>query len=303
MDNDDNVFFSRQLEHIRAQVVEKKYSELKGTMFVPINSSVDAGAQVFTFRIFDARGMAKLVSDYAKDFPRVDVHGEEVTSSIKSIGDSYGYNLQEIRGARLANLKLEQRRANAARRAIDEKVDRIAQNGDDLPSTYGLLNQPNATTYSIPNGASGSPLWTNKTPDEICADIFGIVSNAVVLTKELEVPNTILLPIASFQLIAKKRMGDGSNDTILKHVKEKLAEAGTPCEIMQWYACDTAGSGGVKRMVAYKKDPEVLELILPITFEQFPPQQEGLEYKTMCHARSGGVVAYFPLGINYGDGI
>lgn len=305
MDNDDNVFFSRQLEHIRAKTADIKRPELKGTMFVPVNTEVSEGAQEFTFRIYDARGVAKLVSNYAKDFPRVDISGSEETIKIKSIGDSYGYNIQEIRGARMSGVPLDAKRASAARRAIEESVDNICQNGGVMSEVgaFGLLNQPNATSYTIPNGASGSPLWANKTPEEIAADLFGIVSNCVTVTKEVEIPNTILLPLASFELISKKRMGDGSNDTILNFVQTNLTKAGRPCEIKSWYACDTAGALGVKRMVAYKRDPESLELILPVAFEQFPPEKNGLEYETICHARAGGVVAYYPLSINYGDGI
>jgi hypothetical protein len=304
MDNDDNVFFSRQLEVIREKTADVKYPTLKGSMFVPVNTNVSDAAQEYTFRIYDQRGMAKLVTDYARDWPAVDISGEEVTVKIKSIGDSYNFSLQEIRGARMSGVPLDQKKASAAKRAIDEKHDNILQDGDDLPNGYGLLNQPNATSYVIPNGISGSPLWANKTSDEIAADIFGIVTNCVTLTKEVEIPNMIILPLASFLLISTKRMGDmADGKTILAHVKENLEKAGYPCEIMPWYACDTAGSGGAKRMVAYRRDPDCVEAIVPVTFEQFPPQQEGLVYKTLCHGRTAGVVAYYPLSINYADGI
>ncbi len=41
-----------------------------------------------------------------------------------------------------------------------------------LNRTYGFLNDPNLPAYvNVPNGASGSPLWLNKTFLEICKDI------------------------------------------------------------------------------------------------------------------------------------
>ena len=70
-----------------------------------------------------------------------------------------------------------------------------------------------------------------------------------------------------------------------------------------WNKLAGAGSGGVDRMVAYRRDPDALELIIPQEFEQFAPQQEGLEWQVPCHARCAGVVSYYPLSIAYGDGI
>jgi hypothetical protein len=56
-------------------------------------------------------------------------------------------------------------------------------------------------------------------------------------------------------------------------------------------------------MVCYRKDPNVLELIVPQEFEQFPPQERNLEVVINCHMRCGGVVCYYPLAISFGDGI
>lgn len=57
----------------------------------------------------------------------------------------------------------------------------ITPAGTFLSKTYGLLNDPNLNaSVPVPNGASGSPLWINKTPDEIFADIvssYGLLEN------------------------------------------------------------------------------------------------------------------------------
>ena len=42
-------------------------------------------------------GFAKIISDYADDFSRVDIYGEEESVKVHSIGVSYGYNIMEIR--------------------------------------------------------------------------------------------------------------------------------------------------------------------------------------------------------------
>jgi hypothetical protein len=56
-------------------------------------------------------------------------------------------------------------------------------------------------------------------------------------------------------------------------------------------------------MMIYRKDPDALVLIVPQEFEQFPPEQRGMEFITACHLRTGGVVSFYPLSISYGDTI
>jgi hypothetical protein len=145
--------------------------------------------------------MAKVVADYAHDFPRVDVFGEEHTIKIKDIGDSYGYSIKEIRRAMMAGFDLEGKRALAARRAIDEKINQLAWYGDETNNIQGFLDYPGITEYSVPSTGSGSSkTWANKSADNILVDLNGIVNAIVVGTNGIERPSTILLPITQFNL-------------------------------------------------------------------------------------------------------
>jgi hypothetical protein len=55
-------------------------------------------------------------------------------------------------------------------------------------------------------------------------------------------------------------------------------------------------------VVAYLRNPEVLELEIPQDFEQFAPERRNLEFIVNCHARCGGVLVYQPLAMAYMDG-
>ena len=87
--------------------------------------------------------------------------------------------------------------------------------------------------------------------------------------------------------------------TILQYVESNRPGV----EIRGALFLDKAGTGGVARMVGYDPNREKVEGIVPIPFEAFPPQLQGLEYKVENHARTGGVVARYPLSVIYGDGI
>ena len=104
------LFLERQLEFIRPQVFEVEYADIKYPTILPVTSEAGPGAQTFTYRIMDATGDFKLISDAADDLPRADVSQTEKSINIRSFGGSFGYTVQELRAAQMANLALEQRR-------------------------------------------------------------------------------------------------------------------------------------------------------------------------------------------------
>lgn len=304
MDASENAFFARQLEHIRPGVFEVRYAELIATSLVPINTSVHPGAEVFTYRAYDQVGKAQLASDLSKTGARADVFAKpEVTSPIRSMKGSYGYSIQEARAAMMAGLDLDPRKARAARRAIAQLMDDVLLLGDGTApylGLYGLFALVGTHTYTVPNGDAGDTEWSTKTADEVVADLHGIANGIVTNSKDVHQPDTLLLPLTSYQEISQRRMGDGSTMTILQFF---LANSPYIKSVIPVVKLETAGSGGVKRMVAYKKDPDMVEGIVPVAFEQLAPQFDGYEVLTHCHGRIGGVVTYYPKSISYGDGI
>lgn len=300
LDAAENVFFERQLEQVRAQTYDVKYAQLKARMLIPVDNSVDPGAETVKYEQFDMVGQAKIINSYADDLPRADVKAKEFRQPIKGIGSAYGFSVQEIRAAKFAGKPLEQRKANAARRAVEQKIDAIGATGDSDNGLLGLFNQPNALVYTVPNGGSGFATFAKKTPDEILADLNGVTNLIVTTTKEIEVPDTLILPVDQYSHIASTPRSANSDTTILDYFLKNnpYIQAVEP-----WAKLSGAGSGGTDRMVAYRRDPDALMLVIPQEFEQFPPQPEGLEFEIPCHARCGGVQVYYPLSICYGDGI
>jgi len=301
LDATESAFLNKQLEHVRSKTYDKRYPQLKARRFVPVDSSVDSGADTVTYYQYSHFGTAKLIASYADDLPQAEVEAKKFTTNVYSLGNSYSYDIMDIRRSMKAGIGLPQLKANAARRAFEVKVDEILATGDSVAGLYGLLNQPNALTYTVPNDGTGtSTLWSTKTPDQIVRDMHGIAHWIVTSTKEVEQPNTLLLPLEQYNLAATTRMGDGSNDTILTHF---LNTSQYITEVASWDKLDGAGSGPSDRMVAYYKDPDYVQGIIPQEFEQFPPQEINLEYRVPCHGRIGGVVMPYPHSMAYGDGI
>lgn len=297
--NETAVVF-RRLEAIKARTYDVKYPNLKARQFIPVDTDVDPAADTIVYGQFDAYGMARIVSNYATDLPRVDVIGREFRTPVKSIADSYGYSVVDLRRGRLAGQNLEARRAEMARRAIETAIDRIAAYGDADTGLPGFLTNANVPETALTNGTWIS---SNRTAVQMLADLHALVDASVAAGKDVFVPDTLLLPTREFARIAQTFMSTDNTTTVLRAF---LNENPYIKNVDYWSALDAvpvAGGSTRKLAVCYTRSPEVLTLEIPQEFEQFPPQAKGLAFEIPCHARIGGTVIRYPVAVRYGTGI
>lgn len=297
MDARETAHLAKQLEHVKARTYDVKYPAMKARRFIPVSNATPSGAETITYRQWDQYGMAKVVSNYADDLPRVDVVAKEFTSKVKSLGDAYGYSVQDLRRSAMAGSQLDTKRAQAARRAIESAIDEIAAFGLAGGGLTGFANNANVPVVSPANGS-----WTSASaPLDILEDMNKLVQSIVTATKEVHIPDTLLLPSNRFSIISQMFMSADNNKTVLRAFLDNNPYIRN---VDQWHKLDEADAGGTgPRMVAYLRNPEILELEIPQEFEQFPPERRNLAFIIDCHARIGGVSMYYPLGVAYMDGI
>lgn len=301
LDAGETVFFDRELTHVKTQTYDVIRKDLKATSLLPVESDAPAGAEFIEYRSFDAVGVAKIVSDYSTDFPKVDVYAEAKQVKVKSLGDSYGYSIQEIRRASMVpGTKLDVRRAQAARRAIDELQDRIAWFGDTASGLQGFINHPNMSEYVAANGALGFKDWARKTPDEILKDVTGILTAPSVATNGKEVIDTLILPLELYNILAFTPLGDNKDKTLLTFIRQNHPQL-TKVDWVQELV--GAGAGGSDRVIGYTRSVDKVALQIPQAFEQMPYQLVNMEYKINCHQRTAGVILYYPQSAVFVDGL
>jgi hypothetical protein len=298
----ESVMIARELLNVRAQAFEVQYPEHKAMSLVPMKTDIHPGDELYTYQVWDKVGQAAFRTPHAKTAPRADVSLVEGTPlPLRSIHSSYGIDFQEARAAARAGKPLDNRKMMAARYAIASKLNSVFTSGSTEygPTMYGMLNLSGVVTYTVTaDGTGATKTWSTKTPAQIVRDMNGIVTKMVVDSNDVEHPDTLVIPLSSHELISTTRMADGSDVTILKHF---LANSPHIKRVIPWYALETAGTGG--RMIAYRQSADVLEGLLPVEFEQFAPQTDGMEVVTVCHARMGGICLYKPKAVAYGDGI
>lgn len=300
LDAAESIFFAQELERVKTRTYDVQYPELTATRIIPVSNEAGPGAETITYHQYDQVGFAKIISNYATDLPRVDLVGKKFTSDVKSIGASYGYSVQDIRAARMAGKPLEQRKANAVRRANDQEVNRIAYFGDAKHGLVGLFTHPNVTIYTLPNDGTGSSTkWKDKTPDQVLRDMNGMANKPVQLTNGVETVDTLLLSYAVNSDINTRARSDTTDTTILEFFLKHNPQIKNVEVIPE---CAGAGTGGTDIVMMYKKHDDKLTLEIPQAFEQFTPQMEGLEFVVPTHSRCGGVIAYFPLSLIKAEG-
>jgi len=297
LNDEGSIFFERELEAIKAKTFDVQYADLMYRSIFPIATDTNPGATHITYQVYDKRGIAKIINNYAGDLPRADVDGREVTIPVRTVAASFGYSRKEILSARMAGKPLSQMRADAARRAIEEFMNDVSLFGDSDSGLFGVLTHPNIPTSDVPNGAATTPEWSTKTADEILDDINAIFSEINDNTKGKERANTLLLPLAQWNLIFTKRVPDLSM-TIAQLVIQNSPYLSSPNDIIAVPQLEGAGTAGVDVMVAYPRDPMKVEFEIPEDIVFHPEERRNLEVITPVTAECGGLNVYYPLAFN-----
>jgi len=300
-DAGEAVFFARQLEYVRSKTYDVLRPALSAWDLFPIDTSVPAGAKTITWRQWDMTGAAKIIASYADDLPHAGVKALETTTPIRSIGNSYGYDVQDIRHAQYAGLPLDSKLALAARKANEQTVNRLAWTGDAISGLPGFLSNTNIPAYVIPaDGTGSSKLFSTKTPDFIIRDLNGLANSVFTVTNGTHRPNEIWMPLAQYAYISSTARSANSDTTILDYF---LANNPFIERVVPVLELTGAGAGGADLVVAIENSAENYQLNIPMMFMQHPPQARNLYFEIPCESRFGGVTIERPYSMAIGSGI
>ena len=296
IDAADTQFLARQLEHIRTQTFDILFPDLRYKDFIPPNNDVDPGAESVTYRQWEPFGIAAIVNDYTTDTPAVDVLVREFTGTVKTLASHYSWSKQDLRRAALARSPLLDKKSQAAKRSIETRKDLIAAFGDADANLPGFLNFVDVPLIVLQTGT-----WTGATPELILADLHFGPTSIRTLTNTVHTPNTLILDIASFELISTTpaNTANASNVTIAKHFVENSPYI---TDLDSWYQLDLGDAGRTgPRIVFYDRNPVNVTYVNVVDFEQNPPQPLNLAFQVIVEARTGGVEWHYPLSAAYAD--
>lgn len=284
---DQGIFLARQLDYVKTRVYEAETPTLTGLQLVPVSSEIPEWADSFTYRTFDEVGMAKFISNYADDLPRVDVTGSEQTLKLKSAGDSYGYSLDEMRLANAMGTNLPERKGRAARRAIDQLINRVALVGDALHGFSGFANHPNLGTTAV-NGSWTLPATTG---DEILSDLLAMYDAVQVQSYDYHTPNTLAIAPTRRSALVSKRVTNSNGQTVW------AAFQAIHPGVQLLVSTELEDVDGDSLAIMYERNADNLSIEVPRPFEQLPAEKRNLEMVIDCIAKLSGVAIYRPLAL------
>jgi hypothetical protein len=214
LDVGETAFMERQLESVEARLYEKKFRELKYRTLIPISNRDGAGAQNITYYMYTKIGMAAIIANPSDDLPRSDVFAKRFTQPVFQIGTSFGYSTLDLRRAMFTGVPLEMFKVDAARRGVRELESTLCWTGSVANGIVGLFGNANIPSDQAPLGAAASRLWSLKTPDEILKDVLNIITAVRTATKGVQQANTMLLPIAQYNILAGTPRNTFSDTTL-----------------------------------------------------------------------------------------
>ena len=190
-------------------------------------------------------------------------------------------------------------------------IDNQVYLGDTDLGVYGLCNSPNVTASNVVNGAASSPLWANKTAQEILTDIRSLEIATWTAAAFAVAPRQILVPAAKYPLLLQPMTilqgttpvapGGSIADYIARN-SLCMEQNGVPLEIHPVKWLTGAGAGGTDRMVAYTRAYDRVRFPMT-TLLQTPLETAGLFKRTTLYSRIGVTEFVYPETVRYADGI
>ncbi|MER8846039.1 DUF2184 domain-containing protein [Mesorhizobium australicum] len=302
-------FLIRQASLIEPTVYAIRYQDIQYPSLIPVDTSAPEWIQSVTYFSMDAVGQAQWFNGNAHDVPKVELTREKFETTVSMAAIGYGYNLEELGTAQLLGMNLSSDKASTARRVAEERIDQVAFIGDTGKGFSGLVNASTPTATTAPADGTGSAtMFVSKTPDQILRDINGQLTGIFTGTLGAEIADTLLLPYSVLLDLSTRRIDAVNQTTILEWIERNniyTRTTGGALTIRGVFGyLDTAGASSTKRMVAYRRSPEVLKMHMPMPFRFLPAWQTGpIKFDVPGIFRLGGVDIRRPKSVRYLDGI
>lgn len=302
-------FVIAQGRNIETRIYEKRYPTFNYAAHVPVVTEGNPWAIGTTFFTVDTAGEAKFLSGAATDMPFNQATKDQASHDFAMIGSGWEWNVEEINQAALYGINLNATKAMSASDKVERLLNSVAMSGSTEKNWKGLINNGDVSRVDAAGTGTGSAtFWSTKTNDNILADINSLLSSVRENTEEVEWADSLRLPPEAFRLIATRRLGDGDGlITLLEYIRRNnvyTAETGQPLDIQPIRELATASNDGGGRMIAYRRDEEVLRFHLPMPRTVLQPRQKSIMgFETGIIARTGGTEIRLPGAVAYMDEI
>lgn len=296
-------FVIAQGRNIEARIYTKRYPTFNYAQVIPVVTAGNAWAIGTTFFSVDTAGEAKFLSGAGTDMPFNAATMDQASHDFAMIGSGWEWNIEEVNQAVLYGIDLSGTKAMSATDKVERLLNSIAFAGSTEKNWTGFANSPDVPRADV---ATPGTFWPAKTIDQILIDVNEVLSRVRTQTNEVEYADSLALPPDAFRRLATIRLGVGDGLLNgLEYVRKNnvyTAESGAALNIYPVRELATASQDGGGRMVAYRRDEEVVRFHMPMPRRVLQPRQKSIMgFETGIIARTGGTEWRLPKAAAYAD--
>lgn len=250
-------------------------------------------------------GSLPWISPESSAIPGVSIDGTRLANLLRLLAREISFTSVELERSQLLGMPIDAQKTDALNTLYQMNTDQMVYIGAAEVGAVGLVNNPAVTSGNVVNGVSGSPLWVNKTPDEILADVNALLESAWQAAAFAVCPAELRLPPYQYALICSQKVSSAGNVSILKFLEENsiaLKVNGKPLNVQPVKWLTGRGAGGADRMVVYTNEEN------RVRFPMVPIRRETAYYQgirfTAPYLWAFGVMEFvYPETVQYADGI
>lgn len=290
--------FLRELEDIETEVQHEEYSEQQfaNGAIVPLDILNKPGVRRTTYRKTTAVGSFKLQRNYSTEIPMVNLLSEEYTQEIHKWVGGYYISDDDIEAAKLQlEMSIEQEDVSSVREAAMQQLNGLIAFGDPDLGMEGFLNYSQALHTFSPIKFDSS-----STANQILAMLNDSATAIVTLTKQVEKPDTLVIPVKQWNYLTTARIDNTLEKTLMKQFLENSPYIKN-VEVLN--ECEGAGIDSTDVMVMYRRDKKKFKAMIFEDFAFKPMERKGFGYQRPAYFRYAGLRVYRPYSIHIVAGI
>lgn len=234
--------------------------------------------------------------------------GKPVVTPLTPWAEELAYSVFDLASAQQLGRPIDTQQLAGLNLKHQMDIDQMVYVGDTSIGATGLLNSTLVTnTGNVANGASTSPLWSTKTPDEILADINELLVSVWASSGYKAPPSKLGIAPLPFGYISTVKVSNAGNETILSYLKTRnilTATTGAELDIvpMKWLDKANYPNTSADRMAAYSQNKDYVRFPM-VPLVQTPVQYEGVYIKAPYYGKLGQVEVVYPETIGVRAGI